>query len=106
MPRRVTSTPEVDPSPEGDEHVAHVAVRFPPGHFYSPLVDTNALATEHRRSQVWPPVPRETPGIDWRADEQRRLCRALRLRPFRRLWMKPGCGRTPPACCGPGRHKW
>lgn len=75
--RRVTSTPEVDPSPEGDEHVAHVAVRFPPGHFYSPLVDTNALAAEQRRSRVWPPVPRETPGIDWHGDEQRRLCREV-----------------------------
>lgn len=74
---RATTTPEVqaDPPLESDDGDTPVAVRFPPGHFYSPLVDTNALAAEHRRSQVWPPVARETLGIDWRADEQRRLCR-------------------------------
>lgn len=74
---RVAREASGDPPVELDDGDTPVAVRFPPGHFCSPLVDTNALATEHRRSQVWPPVPRETPGIDWRADEQRRLCREV-----------------------------
>ena len=29
---------------------------------------------EPRRSQIWPPTPRETPGIDWLEDEQAALC--------------------------------
>lgn len=75
--RRAVATPEVsvDPSVESSDADTSVRVRFPPGHFYSPLVDTNALASDYRRSQVWPPIPRETLGIDWRAAEQRRLCR-------------------------------
>jgi len=50
-----------------------VACRFPLGHFYSPLPDNRELAAEPRRSQVWPAQPRDTPGIDWRPKEQRRL---------------------------------
>ncbi|MBN1530847.1 MAG: class I SAM-dependent methyltransferase [Thermoleophilaceae bacterium] len=50
-----------------------VANRFPLGHHYSPLPDNRELAAEPRRSQVWPPTPRETPGIAWRPEEQRRL---------------------------------
>jgi predicted O-methyltransferase YrrM len=50
-----------------------VACRFPLGHYYSPLPDHRELAREPRRSQVWPPGPRPTPGIDWRPAAQRRL---------------------------------
>jgi predicted O-methyltransferase YrrM len=56
--------------PAAEEPVAH---RFPLGHYYSPLPDNRVLAREPRRSQVWPPAPRGTPGIDWNAAEQRRL---------------------------------
>jgi predicted O-methyltransferase YrrM len=52
------------------EPVAH---RFPLGHYYSPLPDNRELAREPRRSQVWPPAPRPTPGVDWNAEGQRRL---------------------------------
>ncbi len=48
---------------------------FPPGHYYSPVVDPAELAEEPRRSQVWPPAPRATPGVDWREAEQIALFR-------------------------------
>ena len=51
--------------------------RFPVGHYYSPLPDHTELAAEPRRSQVWPPRPRATPGVDWRDDAQVRLCREI-----------------------------
>ena len=54
---------------------SEVANRSPLGHYYSPLPDQTELAAEPRRSQIWPPVARETPGIDWRGDEQLRLVR-------------------------------
>lgn len=52
-----------------------VNVRFPPGHYYSPLPDTRDLAA--RREQVWPKKPRETVGVDWRGAEQIDLCRSV-----------------------------
>jgi len=52
-----------------------VRTRFPIGHYYSPAPDPLELAEEPRRSQIWPPTPRETVGVDWREDEQVRLCR-------------------------------
>jgi predicted O-methyltransferase YrrM len=65
--RGVASTrPEAPP----EEPVAH---RFPLGHYYSPLPDNRELAREPRLSQVWPPAPRGTPGVDWNAEGQRRL---------------------------------
>jgi len=51
-----------------------VRTRFPLGHYYSPVYDPRELAEEPRRSQIWPATPRETPGIDWREDEQVALC--------------------------------
>jgi Methyltransferase domain len=62
--------PEPEPEPEPG-----VRVRFPPGHYYSPLVDTVELSLEPRRSQIWPHEPRATPGVDWREAEQIALCR-------------------------------
>ena len=63
------------PSPQQAAEAPFVYVRFPPGHYYSPLPDTRELAQEPRRSQIWPETPRETPGIDWRDAEQVALCR-------------------------------
>jgi len=54
-----------------------VVSRFPLGHFYSPAPDPKELAREPRRSQIWPAQPRPTIGIDWRVDEQVRLCREV-----------------------------
>jgi predicted O-methyltransferase YrrM len=63
------------PSVEQAATSPFVFVRFPPGHYYSPLPDTRELAAEPRRSQIWAVPPRETPGIDWRDEEQVALCR-------------------------------
>ena len=64
-------------SPSAEEAAAapFVHVRFPPGHYYSPLPDTRELGAEPRHSQVWPAIPGETPGIEWRDEEQVALCR-------------------------------
>lgn len=43
---------------------------WPLDHYYSPVPDNRALAREPARSRVWPPLPRPTPGIDWRGEEQ------------------------------------
>jgi glycosyltransferase involved in cell wall biosynthesis len=48
--------------------------RFPLGHYYSPLPDARELRREPRRSQLWPAVPRDTPGIDWQGEAQVSLC--------------------------------
>lgn len=42
---------------------------FPPGHFYSPVVDPAAL--EVRRHVLWPEEPRPLLGIDFREEAQR-----------------------------------
>jgi SAM-dependent methyltransferase len=47
-------------------------VRFPVGHYYSPMYDARQLT--HRRDRVWPSSPRVTPDIDWRDPDQLRLC--------------------------------
>src|SRR5262245_19229453 len=54
-----------------------VSVRFPIGHYYSPVPDTRELEAEPRRSQVWPDVPRATPGIEWSGPAQIDLCREV-----------------------------
>jgi hypothetical protein len=67
-----------------------VSVRFPPGHYYSPLPDTRELAVEPGRSRVWPERPRETIGIDWRGEAQIDLCRNVFARqPRLELAMRP-----------------
>jgi hypothetical protein len=67
---------EAATAPPSTEAPAEDAVhtRFPLGHYYSPVYDPRELAAEPRRSQIWPPVPRDTPGVDWRDDEQVALC--------------------------------
>jgi predicted O-methyltransferase YrrM len=80
-------TPEADPpAPEAvdpalPDHV--VPVRFAAGHYYSPLPDPAELVVDPRRSQIWGTPPRETPGIDWRADAQLALCRDVLARQTR-----------------------
>jgi len=65
------------PSPAQAAAAPFVHVRFPPGHFYSPLPETRELGAEPRHAEVWPSPPRETPGIDWRDEAQAALCREL-----------------------------
>jgi SAM-dependent methyltransferase/predicted O-methyltransferase YrrM len=54
-----------------------VPVRFPAGVYYSPMPDARELVAEPRRSQIWPGGPIETPGIDWRDEEQVRLAQTV-----------------------------
>jgi 2-polyprenyl-3-methyl-5-hydroxy-6-metoxy-1,4-benzoquinol methylase/predicted O-methyltransferase YrrM len=63
---------------EALEHVkasedAGMPIKFPLGHYYSPLYDARELAAQ--RERIWTYPPRETPGLDWRDAEQVRLCR-------------------------------
>jgi predicted O-methyltransferase YrrM len=51
---------------------AEPQVRFEVGEFYSPMYDTREL--EQIKDRLWPAVPPETPGIDWRDQEQLALC--------------------------------
>lgn len=43
---------------------------WPLDHYYSPIADTRSLSRESARSRVWPDVPPDNPGLDWRADQQ------------------------------------
>jgi predicted O-methyltransferase YrrM len=49
------------------------AMRFPVGEYYSPMYDTHELV--ELRERLWPAVPRETLGINWRKASQVALCR-------------------------------
>jgi predicted O-methyltransferase YrrM len=48
-------------------------MRFPIGEYYSPMYDTRELTGQ--RERLWPAVPRETVGINWREPSQVALCR-------------------------------
>jgi hypothetical protein len=49
---------------------------WPLDHYYSPIANTRVLSQEPALSRVWPASgPPETPGIDWRAEEQIGLVR-------------------------------
>jgi hypothetical protein len=50
----------------------HDVGAYPPGHYYSALPDVQELERESAR--IWPAVPREAPGIDWRDGAQVELC--------------------------------
>jgi SAM-dependent methyltransferase/predicted O-methyltransferase YrrM len=54
-----------------------VPVRFPAGHYYSPMPDARELQDEARHRQVWPDEAAATPGIDWCEDAQLELCRKV-----------------------------
>jgi predicted O-methyltransferase YrrM/BMFP domain-containing protein YqiC len=60
---------------ELEDRQSVVPVRFPPGHYYSPMPDANELLAEPRRSQIW--GPRTAVGVDWNAEGQREVLRAL-----------------------------
>jgi Methyltransferase domain len=48
---------------------------WPLDHYYSPIADIRALSAEPARSRVWPAATPETPGIDWRPNEELALVR-------------------------------
>jgi SAM-dependent methyltransferase len=52
-----------------------LAVRFPAGHYYSPMYDSREVAS--RRDTIWPAQPRSTPDIDWREPAQVELCKVF-----------------------------
>jgi Methyltransferase domain len=59
----------------GDTTTEPPLVCWPLDHYYSPIPDNRALAREPARSRVWPPIPRATPGLDWRGEAQVALLR-------------------------------
>lgn len=71
--RQAADDPIAAPEPVTAEPVTVEAppVRSPPGHYYSPMYDARELLVEPARSRIWPSVPHERPGIDWRGDAQR-----------------------------------
>lgn len=62
-------------SPPHEDQSEPPLLCWPLDHFYGPVANNRALAREPARSRVWPSVPRETPGIDWRSSEEERLLR-------------------------------
>lgn len=74
MSRPQAADPAPVTAPEAPEPEPQVHARFPLGHYYSPVYDPSELAVEPRRSQIWPPQPRETVGIDWCDERQVALC--------------------------------
>jgi SAM-dependent methyltransferase len=61
--------PGLTSSLDGD---SGLAVRFPVGHYYSPMYDSREI--ERRRESIWPSAARPTPDIDWREPAQVELC--------------------------------
>jgi predicted O-methyltransferase YrrM len=59
----------------GDTSTEPPLICWPLDHYYSPIPDSRALAREPARSRVWPPVPRATPGLNWRGPAQVALMR-------------------------------
>ena len=55
-----------------------VPVRFPAGHYYSPMPDARELLEARAAARTWPPDgPPATPGIDWRDDAQVELVQGV-----------------------------
>lgn len=63
-------------------------MRFPVGHYYSPMYDTRELAEQ--RQMLWPSVPRETVGLDWREAHQLALCHNVFARQTRLSFQDDG----------------
>jgi hypothetical protein len=71
-PSASQNTERVDNASGADEPAAlEPPVRFPVGHYYSPMYDARTLVVEPARSRVWPREPHEQPGIDWNDRGQR-----------------------------------
>jgi predicted O-methyltransferase YrrM len=60
---------EMTPSPDTP------TVRFADGEYYSPMYDTRELAAQ--RERLWPAVPRDAVGVDWRDANQLKFCREV-----------------------------
>jgi predicted O-methyltransferase YrrM len=65
---------------------------YPPGHYYSPVPDIRDLKRESAR--IWPSVPNESPGIEWRDDGQLELCTTVFARQ-ERMRLAPGPSSDP-----------
>jgi hypothetical protein len=63
---------------------------FPPGAFYSPVVDARVVTAEPERSRLWPADPVDPPGIDVRAVDQLELLRTVGQHALPTEW--PGRG--------------
>jgi Methyltransferase domain len=71
MRARRADTPEpAPPAPAPSDPAVEVQQGWPLGHFYSPVPDTRELSREPAHSRIWPAVPGELAGIDWRPDAQ------------------------------------
>jgi hypothetical protein len=62
--------PQPAPAPESEPTPEPPLLCWPLDHFYSPVPNNRALAQEPARSRVWPPGLPETPGVDYRDQEQ------------------------------------
>ncbi len=62
---------------------------FPPGAFYSPVVDADLVAAEPDRSRIWPDPPADPPGIDFRGPDQLALLEELAAHPLPAAWDGP-----------------
>jgi Methyltransferase domain len=88
-PRAPQNAGGVDSAPNPEQPAAmEPPVRFPVGHYYSPMYDARAVTAEPTRSRIWPTQHHEQPGIDWNGAGQREflvdvLARQKRLE-FRR----------------------
>jgi hypothetical protein len=63
---------------------------FPPGAFYSPVVDAGLVTTEPERSRVWPEPPVDPPGFDVREAEQLELLASVGGHPLPTDWSAQG----------------
>jgi predicted O-methyltransferase YrrM len=63
---------------------------FPPGAFYSPVVDAAAVTSEPERSRVWPADPQDPAGIDVREAEQLALLASAGAHRLPTDWTGPG----------------
>jgi hypothetical protein len=63
---------------------------FPPGAFYSPVVDAATVTTEPERSRIWPDPPTDPAGLDLREQEQLGLLTEIARHPLPTEWAGPG----------------
>lgn len=70
--RPVAPTPELATPAALD---AGAPMRFPVGHYYSPMFDARELAEQ--RDRIWPATPRPTPDVEWRESAQLELCQQI-----------------------------
>jgi hypothetical protein len=90
---RSTSPVETATEPSAPDHPAdtNTPQLFPPGHYYSPIVDVSSVRADSERVFA---VPTQLPGIDLRADRQLEL-----LERFAELTADAPYGDAPTAQC-------